>query len=899
MQKKYLYQLSICLLGTIAFSCGSQKPVESSTESSEAYVIYPDRVEQGSYEARALSPTEMTSNYQSEDNKFVSPRVDFKFSINGKDNELPSGKDHHFNCISKGGVCTTPVIKFGQQMNDTTKTPANAYLQPNTELKISLDMRHVFEEFDKQGFFTTFDGSKIYKQDFKGVFIAGGTAPLVWDFDNLVNFPQLELKDQNGDKIYEITLRMNAPEEKKSTAMHWTLSEDISSFPQYSSDYTLQNALYNLSLEEMLLDIEEDSTFRTGKEWAGVWTRDISYSIILSMAVLQPKVSKYSLMRKVKNDRIVQDTGTGGAYPISTDRIVWAVAAWEIYKVTGEQEWLKQSYKIIRNSMEDDLKNAYDKKARLFRGESSFLDWREQTYPDWMQPVDIYESLNLGTNAVFYQANVILSEMAEVLGDRSASEKYSKLADNIKEGINEALWMPEKGYYGQYLYGRNFKILSPKSEALGGALTVLFDIADTDQQLAIVSKTPVTTFGIPSIFPQIPNIPPYHNNGIWPFVQSFWSLAAAKAGNEKALMESLDAIYRPAALFLTNKENFVASSGDYAGTQINSDQMLWSLAGNLGMIYKVIFGLEFQPDGLVFRPFVPKKLKGKRTLLDFNYRNAVLSIEMEGYGNQIASFTLDGESQENFEIPADLKGNHVVKIVLANNEIEGNETHHVPVHFSPESPKVSIAGKQLSWNVQEGVAEYKVLRNGETFATTAKTSLEIRKDLFSEYQVIAIGTDGYESFASEPLKIVPENRSLVFELETITSKSALPYKGFSGDGFIEISKTSNKEVRVDLNVTEDGLYAIDFHYANGNGPINTNNKAAIRTLKKGNDMLGTIVLPQRGNDEWSDWGYTNAIKVELKKGNYPVTLSFEPANENMNGAVNQAMLDYMRVIRIN
>ncbi len=75
----------------------------------------------------------------------------------------------------------------------------------------------------------------------------------------------------------------------------------------------------------MINAIEPDSTFRTGKEWSGVWTRDISYSIILSLAYLQPKVAKYSLLRKVKNGVIVQDTGTGGAYPVSTDRMVWAM----------------------------------------------------------------------------------------------------------------------------------------------------------------------------------------------------------------------------------------------------------------------------------------------------------------------------------------------------------------------------------------------------------------------------------------------------------------------------------------------------------------------------------------------------------------------------------------------
>ena len=56
-------------------------------------------------------------------------------------------------------------------------------------------------------------------------------------------------------------------------------------------------------------------------------------------------------------------------------------------------------------------------------------------------------------------------------------------------------------------------------------------------------------------------------------------MAAARSGNEEAVMSSIASIYRPAALFLTNKENFVADNGDYKGTEINSSNMLWSLSG--------------------------------------------------------------------------------------------------------------------------------------------------------------------------------------------------------------------------------------------------------------------------------------------------------------------------------
>mgnify|MGYP005752056001 CR=1 FL=1 len=847
--------------------------------------------------ARVLSPTQITTNYKSPANEFVSPKITFKFAINGRDNEMKSGTDHHFNCLGTGGSCTTPVITFGQQFVDQTEVPNDVYLAPNTKTTVRLDMRPVLQAFEKQGFYTSATGDKIYKEDFRGVYIAGNAAPLSWDFDNLGRNEGAKLQDADGDGIFEITLNMNAPEDSKATATNWQLEKDLSAFPKYTSDYPLIDALYNMSLEEMQKDIEADSTFRTGKEWAGVWTRDISYSIVLGMAQLQPKVSMYSLMRKVKDGRIIQDTGTGGAYPVSTDRMTWALAAWEVYKATGDKKWLQETYQIIKNSLEDDYKNAYNPETGLVRGESSFLDWREQTYPRWMQPADIYESENLGTNAVHYQANMAAAQMADLLNDKAAAGKFREMAERIKEGMNKHLWQQEKGFYGQYLYGRNYKILSPRAEALGEALTVIYGAADEDRQKRVVASTPVTDFGVPSIYPQIPGIPPYHNNGIWPFVQAFWSLASAKAGNEKSLTESMSAIYRPAALFLTNKENFVASTGDYAGTQINSDRQLWSVAGNLAMVYKVMFGMDLQADKMVLRPFVPQAFKGDKKLSNLKYRNAVLNFELSGYGNQIKSITMDGKAMEKPEIPGNLTGTHTIRIELANNQA-GGEINHTEDYTSPETPKVTYSNGKLSWPAVSGAVAYKVWKNGNEQQQTESTGLTVDANAYAEYMVAAVDQNGVASFGSEPVVVAPDKFKLVYEMEKAAPKANLPYREFSGTGFVEVSRKQNSAVQVNITVPEDGVYAIDFRYANGNGPINTENKAAIRTLKKGGEFIGTIVLPQRGVDEWSNWGFTNAVEVPLQKGSHTISLTFEPNNENMHGEINQAMVDYMRVIKI-
>ncbi|HRH34907.1 MAG TPA: hypothetical protein PKY12_07595, partial [Catalimonadaceae bacterium] len=87
-------------------------------------------------------------------------------------------------------------------------------------------------------------------------------------------------------------------------------------------------------------------------------------------------------------------------------------------------------------------------------------------------------------------------------------------------------------------------------------------------------------------------------------------------------------------------------------------------------------------------------------------------------------------------------------------------------------------------------------------------------------------------------------------------------------------------------------------YANGNGPMNTENKCGIRNLWNLNTKIGTVVFPQRGNQEWSNWGFSNRIEVYLKKGKHQLEIRLDPENENMNGAINQALIDYMEVNRI-
>jgi hypothetical protein len=882
-------------LAVMAFITGTL--IGKTQMNKSSYSIEKDKVIQGKFIAKAINENQISSNYESPANLYQSSDISFKFAINGRDNEMISGQDHHFTVSAVNGYAETPLIVFGQQLNQLQTK--KQYLQPNTKLKVLLDGRDILKQFSQKGFYTCYNGTKIYKQDFKGIYIAGGTLPMIWDFDNLIHKDILLMKDPDGDGIFETELLLNAKKDQKAIANEWKLSKDISAFPQFKSDFVLANAIYNMSLEEMIKAVEPDSTFRTGKEWAGVWTRDISYSIILSMAHLQPQVAKNSLLKKVnKKKRIIQDTGTGGAYPASTDRMIWTVAAWEVFTATGDRAWLELAFEVVKNSIEDDLLNCYDPYTGMVKGESSFLDWREQTYPKWMQPADIFESECLGTNAAHFQANKVLSLMAKALNHSDIATKHEAIAEQIKTGINKWLWLPEKGYYGQFLYGRNNKMVSPRAEALGEALCVLFGIADKQKSASIIASVPQTEFGISCIFPQIPNIPPYHNNAVWPFVQTYWALASAKVGNENAVMESIKSIYRPAALFLTNKENFVADNGDYAGTQINSSNMLWSLSGNLALIQKLIFGISFQVDSLTFHPFVPLNYTGTKTLSNFKYRKATLDINLEGTGNVIQSFSVDGITQPTYKLPSNLVGRHSILIKLKNQPILSKSINKKSNYTSVAAPIVSIDKNLLSWKAIEGAVSYKIFYNAVSIGNTNTTSYPIIANRYGEYQVIALDKKQVPSFASEPVAFYNTNAVIILDAEISNPASNLKYQGFSGKGFVETSKTINSNLEFQVDIKEDGLYAIDFRYANGNGPTNTENKCAIRSLLIDNEKKGTIILPQRGTNEWSNWGFSNSVPLKLKKGSQQIQLSLRDQNDNMNLEINQAMIDFIRITKL-
>jgi hypothetical protein len=308
-------------------------------------------------------------------------------------------------------------------------------------------------------------------------------------------------------------------------------------------------------------------------------------------------------------------------------------------------------------------------------------------------------------------------------------------------------------------------------------------------------------------------------------------------------------------------------------------------------------GMQFEADGIRFHPVVPKTYGGTKTLTNFKYRNAVLNITVKGYGNTIQSILADGKPLPDAFLAATATGTHSIEIQLADNDFSQQPIHLVPNLFTLPAPQTRRAGNRLLWNALEGALEYRIYKNGQYLEKSAITRYDL-KDISTQlatYSVSAVDRNGNESFLSEPMVVIAESAPKIVEMESFAQGTMFPYTNFSGDGYVEISKEKNRSIECKITVEEAGNYFLSLRYSNGSGPWNTDNKCAIRSLTVNGAYSGVLVFPQRGKDEWSDWGFSNSRAVSLRKGENTVTLTFEDWNNNMNGAANTAMLDYWLV----
>ena len=421
-----------------------------------------------------------------------------------------------------------------------------------------------------------------------------------------------------------------------------------------------------------------------GADYGGDWTRDIAINSWNGISLLRPEIAGTSLWSVTIN----KDT-IGLQY---WDKIIWVVAAYNHYKVTGDKEFLKQAYTCSANTMKRLEQQTFDKGYGLFRGPSVFNDGIAG-YPE-----PVYEPSNyssgvtdhkgsvyikcLSTNCIYYGAYLALAEMAKALNaDKAVVTDYQQRSAALKGNILKHLYDVKTNTFN-YLIDQNGTI-NNSQEGLGISFAVIFGIVDGEQAKQVISHAAVSKYGITSIYPDFPRYshdkPGRHNNIIWPMVNGFFAKAAITSKDYNTFTNELYAqthlaldedkgnydfreIYNP---YTGKPDGGWQANGPYH-PQFHWEScrlQTWSATAYISMILNGVVGMRFSDSSVAFVPYLPKGL-GHVELKGLAYRNAILNISVKGKGNSIRSFTVDGKPQQNHSIASTIQGKHNIIIEL-------------------------------------------------------------------------------------------------------------------------------------------------------------------------------------------------------------------------------------------
>jgi hypothetical protein len=684
--------------------------------------------------------------------------------------------------------------------------------------------------------------------------------------------------------------------------------------------------------------------FETGRAWHYIWTRDLSYATHLGLASFDPERAARTLLFKASGlkpsvqggftNQIVQDTGSGGSYPISTDRTVWALAVAELLKYLPEERskaFAGQIYPFLRDTLEQDRVLVFDPKDGLYRGEQSFLDWRNQTYPQstGSNVVSIGLSKALSVNVANHFALELASQLARQLGKREEEKRYGQWASALKSAINTRFYDARAGLYSTYLYTDfDHPVRANRYDLLGESLAILLDVAPEDRAKQAIRSYPIGRYGPPVVWPQERSTEIYHNMAIWPFVTAYWTKAARKADNPEAVDRGINSLVRGAALNLSNMENLDMVSGkpwakqwDLSGPPINSHRQIWSVAGYLSMVQDVVLGLETTWDGIRFMPYVTSNTRNQTfggsnqiELRNFQYRGKTIDARVHLPAAPLASggvchvvrVELNGKRVGTKFIPASaLSNRNSWDIYLEASKSATRKDADVRVVddapeqaaiFGPLQPKweseaVTLRDERLTLHFNHPDAanvSFNLYRDGKLKAQNVKdtswTDPESGdyRDVVHVYMVEAIDNrSGNASHLSSSAFYRSDGAEQVVPATRMRNVGG----NLVNDHF-ENWGQPNHRLDADLSVPRSGRYLIRARYSNGAGPVNSGITCAVKKLEiveTGSGAVaasGYLVMPHQEN--WNKFELSSVVRANLEAGkNYSLRLLEDEYSRNM------------------
>jgi glycogen debranching enzyme len=441
------------------------------------------------------------------------------------------------------------------------------------------------------------------------------------------------------------------------------------------------STLYDAGVENLQLNTVHSPSgrfIRAGGGYPDPWTRDASINAWGAASILEPADARATLLK-------VCDRQAGGRRIIAQDnqwwdQIIWVIAAWQHYLVTGDTEFLTEAYQIGTDSLAILDRDRFRPQFGLYAGGSLMQDGISG-YPQPPNEPDrdssfvldypgARELMCLSTNAVYVGAHQALAGMARLLGADPAP--FTRAAERLARAINDHLWIEETGLYGYFLHGDG--TLDRHQEAAGLALAVTFGVADDKRSERVLSNIHRERYGVVNVWPHFPERysderPGRHNVICWPMVMGLFGDAAAHAGRADvlaAVLEDLASLVQGSDghfFELYNAATGAVDGGWQTGRHWESlPDQTWSATAFLRLIHTGLLGARFEPEGVRFAPTIPAGTD-RVEFTGFPYRGATIDIRITGTGARVAAVSVDGQDAAgSVHLPGDLTGRHLVQV---------------------------------------------------------------------------------------------------------------------------------------------------------------------------------------------------------------------------------------------
>lgn len=489
---------------------------------------------------------------------------------------------------------------------------------------------------------------------------------------------------------------------------------------------------FEIALEDLLSNVKPfkdgllESSKRcilAGKGYDTPWTRDTAINTWNGAGLLIPEIAKNTLLSVLTKS----DEGNiviGGQY---WDAIIWVIGAWEYFRYTGDNEFIRQAEEAALNSITYFEAAEFDPTYGLFKGPACYGDG-VAAYPDdclghkgrsvyiYKDQEHSYETrpksgaginfFSLSTNCLYHQVYKLLPELQKAAsgtrppGSAQNRDWFNK-AEKLKGSIQKHFWDSSAGMFRYVVHSRGASL---HQEGLGNAFAILFGVANDEQARSILEKQHVTPAGVPCVWPTFSRYAKTdkhygrHSGTVWPHIQGFWAEAALRKGRPDLFWHELSClakfanrdgqfveIYHPDTgesygglqelnpEFLDNpyfKDFKDAKVVGYEDTTIrlfkSCERQTWSATAYVRLILKGIFGLEFELEGLCLKPFLPKQMNQLK-IKNLIVRGCQLQIELAGTGQRILDYTFNGKSvQSPFIAYKNFGPSNCLKIRLAD-----------------------------------------------------------------------------------------------------------------------------------------------------------------------------------------------------------------------------------------